>query len=43
MNAKQKWIMGAVAFFLLLVIGAFGYQELQKEAERRREMELAKQ
>ena len=43
MNAKQKWIMGAVAFFLLLVIGAFGYQELQKEAERQREMELAKQ
>lgn len=35
--------MGAVAFFLLLVIGAFGYQELQKEAERQREMELAKQ
>ena len=43
MNAKQKWIMGAVAFFLLLVIGAFGYQELQKEAERQRETELAKQ
>ena len=35
--------MGAVAFFMLLVIGAFGYQELQKEAERQREMELAKQ
>ena len=32
-----------MAFFLLLVIGAFGYQELQKEAERQREMELAKQ
>ena len=43
MNAKQKWIMGAVAFFLLLVIGAFGYQELQKEAERQQETELAKQ
>lgn len=43
MNAKQKWIMGAVVFFLLLVIGAFGYQELQKEAERQRETELAKQ
>lgn len=42
MNTKQKWIMGAVAFFLLLVIGAFGYQELQKEAERQRETELAK-
>ena len=35
--------MGAVAFFLLLVIGAFGYQELQKEAERQQETELAKQ
>lgn len=43
MNAKQKWIMGAVAFFLLLVIAGFGYQELQKEAERQQERELAKQ
>ena len=34
MNAKQKWILGAVAFILLLVIAGFGYQELQKEAER---------
>lgn len=43
MNAKQKWILGAVAFFLLLVIAGFGYQELQKEAERQQEKELAKQ
>lgn len=35
--------MGAVAFFLLLVIAGFGYQELQKEAERQQERELAKQ
>ena len=37
MNAKQKWILGAVAFLLLLVIAGFGYQELQKEAERQAE------
>lgn len=37
MNAKQKWILGAVAFLLLLVIAVFGYQELQKEAERQAE------
>lgn len=34
MNAKQKWILGAVALVLLLVIAGFGYQELQKEAQR---------
>ena len=34
MNEKQKWILGAVALVLLLVIAGFGYQELQKEAER---------
>lgn len=37
MNAKQKWILGAVAFLLLLVIAGFGYQEFQKEAERQAE------
>ena len=34
MNEKQKWILGAVALVLLLVIAGFGYQELQKEAKR---------
>ena len=29
MNAKQKWVLGAVAFLLLLAIAGFGYQELQ--------------
>ena len=33
MNAKQKWILGAAAFLLLLIIAVFGYQELKKEAE----------
>lgn len=33
MNAKQKWILGAAAFLLLLIIAGFGYQELKKEAE----------
>lgn len=32
MNAKQKWILGAAALVLLLVIAGFGYQELKKAA-----------
>lgn len=40
MNAKQKWIMGAVALVLLLVIAGFGYQELQKEAERQEKSQI---
>ena len=43
MNAKQKWILGAVAFILLLVIAGFGYQELQKEAERQEKKSAASQ
>lgn len=43
MNAKQKWILGAVAFVLLLVIAGFGYQELQKEAERQRKAQAREQ
>lgn len=40
MNAKQKWILGAVAFVFLLVIAGFGYQELQKEAKRQAERQM---
>ena len=43
MNAKQKWILGAAAFVLLLVIAGFGYQELQKEAKRQERSQTGKQ
>ena len=43
MNAKQKWILGAVALVLLLVIAGFGYQELQKEAERQAKSQTEEQ
>ena len=43
MNAKQKWILGAVALVLLLVISGFGYQELQKEAERQEKSQTREQ
>ena len=43
MNAKQKWILGAAALVLLLVISGFGYQELQKEAERQEKSQTREQ
>ena len=43
MNEKQKWILGAVALVLLLVIAGFGYQELQKEAERQEKSQAGEQ
>ena len=43
MNAKQKWILGAAAFVLLLVIAGFGYQELRKEAKRQERSQTGKQ
>ena len=43
MNEKQKWILGAVALVLLLVIAGFGYQELQKEAERQEKSQVGEQ
>ena len=43
MNEKQKWILGAVALVLLLVIAGFGYQELQKEAERQAKSQTEEQ
>ena len=43
MNAKQKWILGAAVFVLLLVIAGFGYQELQKEAKRQERSQTGKQ
>ena len=43
MNEKQKWILGAAAFVLLLVIAGFGYQELQKEAKRQERSQTGKQ